>query len=25
MPNQAQNGLSNKDIANLVAYLNTLR
>lgn len=25
MPNQAQNGLSNKDIANLVAYLNTLK
>lgn len=25
MPNQAQNGLSNKDIANLAAYLNTLR
>ncbi|MGH7738146.1 MAG: cytochrome c oxidase subunit II [Candidatus Tyrphobacter sp.] len=25
MPNQAQNGLSNTDIANVVAYLNTLR
>ncbi len=25
MPDQAENGLSNKDIANLVAYLNTLR
>lgn len=25
MPNQAQNGLSNQDIANLVAYLNTLK
>jgi cytochrome c553 len=25
MPNQAANGLSNKDIVNLVAYLKTLK
>jgi mono/diheme cytochrome c family protein len=25
MPNQSDNGLSNKDITNLVAYLNSLR